>query len=116
MIRTPDRRIVRAQMWPQRNHMREQLAPPMYLHLLIVMVRLRTPNAVYVREKQSEPPCAGTKLATINSAVLKNATLHHAAPIWYLRYRYSVSSGAASTHGLNTVTLAFSKSLASPET
>jgi hypothetical protein len=77
---------------------------------------LRTPNAVYVREKQSEPPCAGTKLATVNSAVLQNATLHHAAPIQYLRYRYSVSSGAASTHGLNTVTRAFSKSLASRET
>jgi hypothetical protein len=41
---------------------------------------------------------------------------HDAARTQYLRYRYPVSDGAASTHGLNTVTRAFSKSPVSRET
>jgi hypothetical protein len=38
-IRIPDPRIVRAHMWPQRNHVREQLASRMCLPLLIFVVR-----------------------------------------------------------------------------
>jgi hypothetical protein len=71
---------------------------------LMSITYLRTPNAVYIREEQRKSLCAGTKLATVNGAT-RIAT-----------YRYSVSGGAASTHGLNTATRAFSKSLVSRET
>ena len=37
MIRTRDPRIVRTQIGPQRNHMREQLASRMYLPLLVLL-------------------------------------------------------------------------------
>jgi transposase len=66
-------------------------------------------DAVCVREEPRKYTCAGTKLATVKPE----------QPDPYTRIaksRYSVSDGAASTHGLNTKTRAFSKSLVSRET
>jgi hypothetical protein len=59
---------------------------------LISINDLRTPNAVYVREEQRKSACAGTKLATVDSAVLRE-------PVMMARRQRSVQPSA---HGAGT--------------